>query len=144
MQPKLKKRPAWDTKGRLEDMEIESAKFKERILNLENKNEHLNTEVQEKETVVVQNKREAEDLSSKVIHLTEENCSLKRRIETSEDNFKEQLRTKSRQIEDLEYSKSSADRRIKSLGMESAIRRDNFRHSYSKALICKLLGGSAR
>ena len=73
--------------------------------------------MEEKETVVAQSKIETEDLVNKVSHLTKENDVLKKRIETSEDEFKEQLRIKTRLIDDLEYSKSSADRRIRSLGM---------------------------
>ena len=72
--------------------------------------------LKEKDTVVVQNQKETADLSTKVSQLTEENSTLKRRIETSEEEFNEQLRSKNRLIEDLEYSKSSAYRRITSLG----------------------------
>ena len=79
-------------------------------------NKNLNSVVQEKETVVVQNQKETEDLSTKVLQLTDENSSLKRRLEKSEEDFREQLRSKNSLIEDLEYSKSSAYRRITSLG----------------------------
>lgn len=88
----------------------------DRLSNLENQNQNLNNVVQEKETVVVQNQKETEDLSSKVSQLTDESSTLKRRLEKSEEEFSEQLRSKNRLIEDLEYSKSSAYRRITSLG----------------------------
>ena len=88
----------------------------DRISNLENMNKNLNSVVQEKETVVVKNQKETEDLSTKVLELTEENSNIKRRLQKSEEEFSEQLRSKNRLIEDLEYSKSSAYRRITSLG----------------------------
>ena len=115
-QPKPKKIAAWDTKGRLEATERAQKQLLERISNLENQNVNLNSVVQEKEAVVVENKKQTEDLSSKFSELQEENCALKRRLETSEEDYREQLRTKNRLIEDLEYSKTSAYRRITSLG----------------------------
>jgi peptidoglycan hydrolase CwlO-like protein len=93
-----------------------SKELVDRLSNLENQNQNLNNVVQEKETVVVQNQKETEDLSSKVSQLTDESSTLKRRLEKSEEEFSEQLRSKNRLIEDLEYSKSSAYRRITSLG----------------------------
>ena len=116
-QTRPKKRAAWDVKGQLEDVRANEIEFKKRLLALETQNQNLNTKVEEKETVVAQSKIETEDLVNKVSHLTKENDVLKKRIETSEDEFKEQLRIKTRLIDDLEYSKSSADRRIRSLGM---------------------------
>ena len=116
-QTKPKKRAPWDVKGQLEDVRANEIEFKKRLLALETQNQNLNTKVEEKETVVAQSKIETEDLVNKVSHLTKENDVLKKRIETSEDEFKEQLRIKTRLIDDLEYSKSSADRRIRSLGM---------------------------
>ena len=113
---KNKKIPAWDLKGRIELMERKERENKERLLKLENQNQNLNSAVQEKEMVVVQNQKETEDLSNKVSQYSEEIRCLKRQIQTSEDDYKDQLRTKNRLIEDLEYSKSSADRRMKSLG----------------------------
>ena len=100
----------------MEDSENFQKECLQRITNLENQNLNLNNVVQEKDTVVVQNQKETADLSTKVSQLTEENSTLKRRIETSEEEFNEQLRSKNRLIEDLEYSKSSAYRRITSLG----------------------------
>ena len=113
----MKKPAAWDTKGRLELMEQKERENRERILKLESVNQNLNTVVQEKETVVVQNQKETEDLTAKVTQLQDENRDLKKRMEQSEDDFKDQLRTKNRTIEDLEYSKSSSERRMKSLGI---------------------------
>ena len=103
-------------KGRLEDMEAAYSSTVSRVTVLENQNTNLQTEVEIKQTVVAQNQKETEDLTSKVSQLTEENCSLKKRMEASEDNFKDQIRSKERQIQDLEYSKATSDRRVKSLG----------------------------
>ena len=97
-------------------MEARERETRDRLHALEGQNHNLNNVVQEKETVVIQNKKEAEDLTHQVLQLSEENDKLKKKIGTAEDDFMEQLRTKNRLIEDLEYSKSSSERRIKSLG----------------------------
>ena len=97
-------------------MEARERETRDRLHALESQNHNLNNAVQEKETVVSQNKKEAEDLTHQVLQLSEENDKLKKKIGTAEDDFMEQLRTKNRLIEDLEYGKSSSERRIKSLG----------------------------
>ena len=97
-------------------MESRERETRDRLHALESQNHNLNNAVQEKETVVIQNKKEAEDLTNQVLQLSEENDKLKKKIGTAEDDFIEQLRTKNRLNEDLEYGKSSSERRIKSLG----------------------------
>ena len=114
----MKKPPAWDIKARLELMEQKERENCERIQKLESVNQNLNTVVQEKETVVVQNLKETEDLTAKVTQLGDENRDLKKRMEQAENDFNDQLRSKSRTIEDLEYTKSTSERRMKSLGKE--------------------------
>ena len=112
----MKKPPAWDIKARLELMEQKERENTERIHKLESVNQNLNTVVQEKETVVVQNQKETEDLTAKVTQLGDENRDLKKRMEQAENDFNDQLRSKNRTIEDLEYTKSTSERRMKSLG----------------------------
>ena len=114
----MKKPPAWDIKARLELMEQKERENCERIQKLESVNQNLNTVVQEKETVVVQNLKETEDLTAKVTQLGDENRDLKKRMEQAENDFNDQIRSKSRTIEDLEYTKSTSERRMKSLGKE--------------------------
>ena len=62
--PKGKKRPAWDVKGRLEDMEALMKLTSGRVEMLESQNTELKTNVEEKETVVIQNTEELNNLKN--------------------------------------------------------------------------------
>lgn len=68
-----KKRPAWDLKGRLEDMEGLFASTAERVSTLESQNSQLKTVAQEKETEVIQNSEELRTVA-------EERDSLKKQV----------------------------------------------------------------
>ena len=59
-----KKRPAWDLKGRLEDMEAAQANTLQKIADLQAKNTDLTTNVVEKETIVVQNTEELNNVKN--------------------------------------------------------------------------------
>ena len=61
---KGKKRPAWDVKGRLEDMEALMKRTSTRVASLESQNTELKTNVEEKETVVIQNTEELNNLKN--------------------------------------------------------------------------------
>ena len=69
---KGKKRPAWDTKGRLEDMEALMKKTSSRVAALESQNTELKTNVEEKETVVIQNTEELNNLKNEKGNLESE------------------------------------------------------------------------
>ena len=61
---KGKKRAAWDVKGRLEDMEALMRRTNTRVASLESQNTELKTNVEEKETVVIQNTEELNNLKN--------------------------------------------------------------------------------
>ena len=74
---KGKKRPAWDTKGRLEDMEALMRKTNTRVAALESQNTELKTNVEEKETVVIQNTEELNNLKNEKGNLESEVSTVK-------------------------------------------------------------------
>ena len=74
---KGKKRAAWDTKGRLEDMEALMRKTNTRVAALESQNTELKTNVEEKETVVIQNTEELNNLKNEKGNLESEVSTVK-------------------------------------------------------------------
>ena len=60
------KRPAWDLKGRLEDMEKMFSQTNARVTDLECEKRELQTDVEVKKEVVVQNSEEIKDLRKKI------------------------------------------------------------------------------
>ncbi|TRY69930.1 hypothetical protein TCAL_12627 [Tigriopus californicus] len=113
--PGPKKRPAWDLKGRLEDMEGLFASTAERVSTLESQNTQLKTVAQEKETEVIQN---SEELKS----VAEERDSLRKQIETLKKELSEvtdlkecQAKNYRTQLDDLEFKKSALERKLKGL-----------------------------
>ena len=56
-------------------MESRERETRDRLHALESQNHNLNNAVQEKETVVIQNKKEAEDLTHQVLQLSERSLS---------------------------------------------------------------------
>ena len=60
------KRPAWDLKGRLEDMEKMFSQTNARVTDLEVEKRELQTDVEVKKEVVVQNSEEIKDLRRKI------------------------------------------------------------------------------
>ena len=103
-------------KGKLEDMEAKMSTTMNRVVALENQNTLLKTNVEEKEIVVVKN---SEELSTKEAEVSELRIKvngltmqLKNQEEQNEENCKKQKRT----IDDLEYTKSTLERRTRALG----------------------------
>lgn len=109
------KRPAWDLKGKLEDMESNMKGTMERLAALENQNTVLQTNVQEKEVVVAQNTEELDNANRKNKELAFSVEELEAKLKQSQDSHLEETRKSQRTIEDLEYSKSSLERRAKAL-----------------------------
>ena len=66
------KRAGWDLKGRLTDMEAQFAATVERVSTLENQNNQLKSNVEEKETIVVQNSEELKAIKDERDRLTEQ------------------------------------------------------------------------
>ena len=60
------KRPHWDLKGRLEDMEAMFRETNSRVTDLETENKKLETDVEVKQTAVVLNSEEINSLREKI------------------------------------------------------------------------------
>ncbi|KAK3103476.1 hypothetical protein FSP39_019513 [Pinctada imbricata] len=110
-----KKRPAWDLKGRLEDMEAKLRQqtyqsssqnalieeFEGRIAHLETQKAQLSGAVQQKEELAASTSREVQDLRSQL-----------RQIEDSKDHMRRELE---RKISELEFNRDSLQRQKESL-----------------------------
>ncbi|XP_005102127.1 carboxy-terminal kinesin 2 isoform X2 [Aplysia californica] len=105
-----KKRPAWDLKGRLQDMEAhmqrqakdssslqgQLTQYNDRIVQLESQNQKLSGDVVEKEM--------ASETAVKEIQ------ELKNKLNAAEQEFETTKRTLQREIDDLQFQKSTLDR----------------------------------
>lgn len=113
-----KKRPAWDLKGRLQDMEQMCSQqrtsssqlsmkldgFKERVCSLENQNSHLSGTVAQKEQVATA--------------ASEEITILKRQIREEEDQFDNMKRKLQVEISDINFLKDTLERQKSQLDGE--------------------------
>merc|ERR1719411_840718 len=88
---KGKKRPAWDTKGRLEDMEALMRKTNTRVAALESQNTELKTNEEEK-TVVIQNTEELNNLKNEKGNLESEVSRMKKELSESNERQEEEIR----------------------------------------------------
>lgn len=114
------KRPAWDLKGRLEDMERMLGTTTRRVEDLETEKEDLQTDVEVKKEVVVQSSEEIKALRTKIENSEGELETLRKLLLEKEDNFnKETLRLR-RELEEEQFAKSSLERRLKGLEDELA------------------------
>eukprot|EP00092_Neocalanus_flemingeri_P039561 GFUD01043077.1.p1 GENE.GFUD01043077.1~~GFUD01043077.1.p1 ORF type:complete len:706 (+),score=195.97 GFUD01043077.1:233-2350(+) len=109
------KRPAWDLKGRLEDMERMFDKTNRRVEDLETEKQTLQTDVEVKKEVVVQSSEEIRTLRSNIERSEQELENLRRSLREKEEQFNEETVRLKRQLEDEQYTKSSLERRLKSL-----------------------------
>jgi len=109
------KRPVWDMKGRLEDMEALFRETDSRVTDLEKEKMKLETDVEVKQTAVVLNSEEIKELRKKIEKSKEETKSLEKKlIETDEEFVEETIKLK-RQIEHETFTKTSLQRKLKSL-----------------------------
>eukprot|EP00092_Neocalanus_flemingeri_P035226 GFUD01038330.1.p1 GENE.GFUD01038330.1~~GFUD01038330.1.p1 ORF type:complete len:706 (-),score=188.82 GFUD01038330.1:203-2320(-) len=109
------KRPAWDLKGRLEDMERMFDPTNRRVEDLETEKQTLQTDVEVKKEVVVQSSEEIRTLRLNVERSEQELENLRRSLRDKEEHFNEETVRLKRQLEDEQYTKSSLERRLKGL-----------------------------
>lgn len=109
------RRPAWDLKGRLEDMEAMFRQTNTRVTDLEMEKTQLETDVEVKKTVVVQNSEEIKELRQKITKSEEEVESLKKKLREKEDEYSTETTKLKRQLEDETFIKTSLERKLKSL-----------------------------
>lgn len=88
----------------MEDMEALFEKTRHRVTVLENQNQDLQVNVEEKEVKVVRSTEELDNLRAEKLKLEEEVRSLR-----------DTVSTKDRQLEDLKFANSSAERKLRSL-----------------------------
>lgn len=109
------KRPQWDLKGRLEDMEKMFEKTNTRIIDLETEKQTLQTDVQVKKEVVVQSSEEIRTLRTNIEKSEQELDNLRKSLREKEEHFSAETVKLKRQLEDEQYTKSSLERRLKGL-----------------------------
>jgi len=109
------KRPAWDLKGRLEDMEKMFDMTNARIEDLEAEKKNLLTDVEVKKEVVVQSSEEIRTLRSNIERSEQELENLRKSLREKEEHFSSETLKLKRQLEDEQYNKSSLERRLKGL-----------------------------
>lgn len=119
-----KKRPAWDLKGRLEDMEGLFASTAERVSTLESQNSQLKTVAQEKETEVIQNSEELRTVAEERDSLKKQIGNLKKELSEITEVKEQQAKSYMAQVDDLEFKKSALERRLKGLEDELNARID--------------------
>ena len=86
----------------------------QRVCALENQNTELQSNVEEKETVVQQNTEQLDNFKSQIDALQSEKTELKKKLDEEMDK----LKSKSRELDDVQYAKSSLERRIVDLDGE--------------------------
>jgi len=109
------KRPAWDIKGRLEDMEKMLEKTNHKVEDLTKEKTELQTDVEIKKEVVTQSSEEIKVLRNKITASEGELENIKKLMEEKEGNFSKETSRLRRQLEEEEYNKSSLERRLKGL-----------------------------
>jgi len=114
------KRPAWDLKGRLEDMEKMFDMTNSRIEDLEAEKKNLLTDVEVKKEVVVQSSEEIRTLRSNIEKSEQELDNLRKSLREKEEHFSSETLKLKRQLEDEQYNKNSLERRLKGLEDELA------------------------
>ena len=109
------KRPAWDVKGRLEDMELLFEEKNKRILDLEDEKETLQSDVNMKNEIVTQSSGEIKRLRSDIEFSEKELDGLRNSLLCKESQFREDVQKLSAELEDEKFVRSSLERKIKSL-----------------------------
>ncbi len=136
-----KKRPAWDVKGRLEDMEALYASTHDRVAQLEAQKTELTANVQEKETIVVQNSQELNDLKTENKNLLERAEKLDKELNAAKEEGEEKTKALKRQLDELEFDKNKLDRRVKSLDDELMTKQEEVK--CLKTTVAQLTASSA-
>lgn len=109
------KRPAWDLKGRLEDMEKKFGETMKRVTTLETEKNDLETDNEVKLEIVTETTKEAKNLKSQLEESEEKVNSLKKSIHKMEDEHSTEINKLRRQLENEEFTRSSLERKLKAL-----------------------------
>lgn len=109
------KRPAWDTKGRLEDMENKFSETLKRVEMLENEKKSLQTDNEVTQEVVTKTTQQARNLQNEIDVKTEEITLLKKNITKIEEENLAEVTKLRRQLEDEEFNRSSLQRKFTAL-----------------------------
>jgi len=109
------KRPAWDLKGRLEDMESKYGETNKRITELEREKENLQTDNEVKLEVVTQTTKEVNELRKDLASSEETIKNYKKKIAEMEDEHSTEINKLKRKLENEEFNKNSLERKLKSL-----------------------------
>ena len=116
------KRPAWDLKGRLEDMEKMFEMTNKRIVDLETEKQTLQSDVETKKEVVVQSSEEIKNLRSNIEKSDHELETARKTFQEKENQLREQISQLKRELDEEQFSKSSLERKLKGLEDEIASR----------------------
>ncbi len=136
-----KKRQPWDLKGRLEDMERMYATTNQRVAQLEQEKDALKDNVEEKETMVVQNSQELTGVKEENARLLERAEKLRKELEEVTEEGEEKAKKLKRSLEELEFDKSALERRVKALEDELCSRQEEVRGL--KTTVSQLTSASA-
>jgi len=114
------KRPAWDLKGRLEDMELLFEKTNKRIMDLEDEKHTLQSDVDMKKEVVAQSSGEIKRLRCDIEISEKELDVLRNSLQCKEKQFKDEVQKLSAELEDEKFTRNGLERKLKSLEDELA------------------------
>jgi len=109
------KRPAWDVKGRMEDMEKKFEESSKRLEALEAEKQELQEDVEVKHEVVVKSSEEIRVLQSKIEESDSLLSSLKKSLAEKEDKFAAETLKLKRALEEEEFNKASLQRKLTAL-----------------------------
>jgi len=113
--PASGKRPAWDLKGRLEDMEKKFGETLSRVSTLEAEKTTLETDNEVKLEIVTETTKEAKNLKSQLEESEAKVESMKKSLSKMEDEHSTEINKLRRQLENEEFNRSSLERKLKSL-----------------------------
>ena len=113
--PGKRKIPAWDMKGRLEEMEKLMSQTNERMNKMENEKASVEADLDVKREVVEQSSEQIKAMRNKMEESERELEAMRKSLKDKEDFFSEETVKLRRKLEDEEYAKSSLERKIKGL-----------------------------
>ena len=110
-----KKIPAWDMKGRLEEMEKIVSKTTDRINKLENEKAQVEEDLDVKKEVVQQSSEQIRTMRNKMEESEHDLEVLRKSFKEKEETFNDETIKLKRKLEDEEYAKNSLERKLKGL-----------------------------
>ena len=121
------KRPAWDLKGRLEEMELMFEKTNKRIVDLEDEKHILQNDVDMKKEVVAQSSDEIKKLRRDINTSEKESDILRSSLQCKEVQFKGNVQKLSTELEEEKFVRSGLERKLKSLEDELTCKQTEIR-----------------